>query len=563
MQRRRFLALTLGLTAGGGLALSGCGGGGGSATGGATIDSAKRVAALDLVRARFESLRGIDPDTACQQIAGYLKGLPEFEAAGVSPDRCAWGRFTDGRLLIVVNNRAISASRARAPKSRASRAVEFLPNSPTVRIFDNLGSAFEHVTYDLAELLPRHGYQMAGGGVLKATVEELKKVEGDGIFYIESHGGLGSIRGGLDTYGIYSGTLTTVAAEEVYKADLDAGHLSYMIAEVDEDPVTQQRSAEPRYGIMPSFVEKYMKFGEASLVYFSACSSDNAEFKAACLRAGAGVYLGWTQTTLSFVAFSAATFLFDRLLGENKVLPVDPKDSYPMLLGGAAAALAKNINPVTKAAYDTAPDTGSKLTFTVGDTSVWGIAPYIVGSVYDSDSGVMTLSGYFGPNEGTVERDGTGTSPGQPVSVQSWQEKEIKLVLPDQVKTLLVRVGSRYSNVQVVGGNFTMSGPGGGSFLVRDAITVYVNGKVIYDDPAGATQGQRAPITFYAPMFNSKLRLTLRTVGTYGGTGEIFLKVPVGSIYGSADGSPQRIRPYVTDLITNRGQIDLGVVALL
>lgn len=565
MNRRHFLALSLGLASGAIASLSGCGGGGGSKTSGATVAPSERLAILDQATSKLASLNVVDPETACQQMADFLKSLPEIEAAGVSKDRCAWGRFTDGRLLIVVNNRKVTDGRATRPRTPPTRAAVYLPEGESVRIIDNLGTAFEHVSDSLAEMLPRHGYGLVGDKVLKAGIDDLKQVKGDGIFYIESHGGLGSLRTGKDTYGIYSGTLCTAAAEATYAADLDAGHLSYMVAEVDEDPVTAQRSIEPRYGIMPSFVEKYMSFGPASVVYVSACTSDNAEFKAACLRAGAGLYIGWTAPTLSFVAYSAASFLFDRLLGENRVAPTDKIDAYTLLFAGVQPSLAKTINPTTKTFFDTSPDNGSKLTFTASIDSSYpqGIVPSIVSSTYDSDSATLTLDGYFGSEEGAVERDPAGAAAGQTIPHSTWSEKKITLSVPDGARTMRVRVGSRAGNIKTVGGTFTISGPGGGTFRVRDAISVYVNERLVYADPAGATEGERNPVSFYAPMLNSKLRLTLRTAGTYGGTGEIYLKVPAESIYASPDGSLQRIRPKVLDLTTNNGQIDLGVVALL
>ncbi len=95
--------------------LAGCGGNGlfGSAPvnapgggGGGALTDDLRLAALDAVNGKFQSLQGLDTQSINQQMLKYLQSRPEFEAAGVSRYDTIWARFTDGVSLIVFNNRA-------------------------------------------------------------------------------------------------------------------------------------------------------------------------------------------------------------------------------------------------------------------------------------------------------------------------------------------------------------------------------------------------------------------------------------------------------------------------
>src|SRR5947208_2964186 len=88
---------------------TGCGGGSGSGggSGGGAITDASRDAAIKGIESKFAELLGrhMPRDQVNQAMADYISTQPLFEEAGVSRDECAWGRFKDGRILVVVNNR--------------------------------------------------------------------------------------------------------------------------------------------------------------------------------------------------------------------------------------------------------------------------------------------------------------------------------------------------------------------------------------------------------------------------------------------------------------------------
>ena len=83
---------------------AGCGGGG---SGGASpaVSKSVRSATFSAVKAQFATLPHTDPIADGKAMAAFLASRKEFEASGTSPDGSAWGRFTDGRLFLVLENR--------------------------------------------------------------------------------------------------------------------------------------------------------------------------------------------------------------------------------------------------------------------------------------------------------------------------------------------------------------------------------------------------------------------------------------------------------------------------
>jgi hypothetical protein len=134
-------------------------------------------------------------------------------------------------------------------------------------------------------------------------VAALKAVQGDGIFYIDTHGFSATNRQGEEVFGI--ATSTSVDASE---EDLDTGRL------VD----LKTGGSATSYLITAAFVRRYMSFAENAFVFINACGSDSNEaFRRAFLDKGAAFYAGWSQTVRDSSANIAAKFAFDRLLGAN------------------------------------------------------------------------------------------------------------------------------------------------------------------------------------------------------------------------------------------------------
>src|SRR5688500_6570054 len=117
--------------AGGALAaagLYGCGGGGsngggGGGGGGSSISDTQRAAVIQSVKGQFAQIvaAGGDVDSQNSAIAAVMAGMPEFEESGSDDEfDSAWGRFKDGRLLIIGNIPFPEGSRSPSRASRAS-----------------------------------------------------------------------------------------------------------------------------------------------------------------------------------------------------------------------------------------------------------------------------------------------------------------------------------------------------------------------------------------------------------------------------------------------------------
>jgi hypothetical protein len=330
------------------LLISGCGSG---LEGGDGLSAESRTAVMDSV-SEFVAKLPSDSDfsTNLNSLADFLSKRSEFSETGVSEDfSCVWGRFANGWGFVVKTDRppTIAEDNSTAKvifpsyetrKISDPNAVERIivhsdnltpwvnrPDMPVVaqaKLFHCLESGFGNVVPTIRSWLLASGYsvnnELSSGG----TVEDLKTVKGDGIFYIGTHGAggrFGSNSGKM--FCLMTGTRVTPENEPLYKEDLDDQSL------VIFETYVNNYSVERRYAITENFVRKYMKFGQNSLVYVDACFGDNENFRKACQEVGASLYISWTGSVYDPTAVRAAHFIFDRMLGMNSMQGVveDPK----------------------------------------------------------------------------------------------------------------------------------------------------------------------------------------------------------------------------------------------
>lgn len=465
---------------------------------GASLTVEERHVAIDAVedRARELGQRELSREEFNEALAAWFGSRAEFEAAGVDEESSSvWARFTDGRLLVIANNRdpgapseaardstlpapvstvAPSATNlaARTEQGRASpwaspwaspsprtmpspfrgsttpllqaaaggQATE-LPESKKARILHSFGSDFEQVQApvdDLAGWLEDAGYEIDRGKEGDASVEVLRNVSGDGVFYLNTHGGTGETRTGQKVYIIQSSTLKNKELEksDIYQEDLDNGRLVYMTAKnggkilgglIDD--------WDTRYAITYHFVEKYMSFGKNGLVFMNACFSGNphsdiSSFSFAMHKKGAGVYVGWTKSVGPDAAFTGARYMFDRLLGGNRYKPEDPAQrpfDWSLVLEdmnkkGLTVDRGTGAELVAKPASLNAPAMG-----------VLAPSIYAVSNLFDVDEGraQLGISGIFGMDPGPAGQV-TISGPGGEVAlaVISWEPTFILADLP-------------------------------------------------------------------------------------------------------------------------------------
>jgi hypothetical protein len=434
------LALTMGFV--------GCGGGTPGNGNGDTMSVAERTAAMGAVADYRETLGPSSGPATAQALATYLGTRPEFEASGVSDTGDAWGRFTDGRLAILICTDDPAddvATEAAGVGIRAQRSG--VPANKPARILRSMGTAFPNCVPDLLNWLGQAGYTNAGG---TATIASLKTVSGDGVFYLHGHGGAGSVRAGAaPAYALWVLDDYTAANEAAFAADLGTGAVCYMLARQDKD-----QPAVWHYAITDEFVTQYMSFGKNSFVLIHGCNGNSASaatFKAACFAKGASLYAGWTDVVMSNDSSRASRFVIDRMLGANLYSPKESPKQRPFDYQAVWTDL-------TSRGWDTSHAEGhgtAKFTFSTKSGSDCGIlAPSIEfitlyeAPFHDTAKTKMELAGLFGDDPGDSKR--TVTVGGTKVDVTEWAADKVTCDIPNfgegSVGDVVVEVASHRSN---------------------------------------------------------------------------------------------------------------------
>ena len=424
------------------LLLAGCGGGHSSIGGGAgaSLTDAQRLTVLDSVGHMFQSLPGVDSVADNQAMAKYLSGRSEFKQVSISNEGTVSASFQDGRLLVIYNNRipigapgkqvALPGVNLRTGRASATE----LPTPTQARVTTSLGTCFTLSTItSIRALLENRGYNLVfkvGQSVQTgATVEELKKVSGDGVFFMLAHGGVAHRLDGSDIITVSTQSEPTLASEALYQPDLDDATLGYAFSKTDEIPGGGCTTPK-RYVFTSKFITKYMRFGPNSFVMFNACSSaSDPKFLSACFSAGASLFVGWTRPALDDDASNAALFLIDRMLGANEFEAEVPKQR-PFDYRAVAGQMSQVV-PELGHALDTttSPKYGvSKLIFTSNPKDGQGdfalLAPTIGVLNVDMNSNHLIVLGIFGNVAGMV------TIGGQSIDLLSWTPSAITCTLP-------------------------------------------------------------------------------------------------------------------------------------
>jgi hypothetical protein len=175
--------------------------------------------ACDAVSEKFASLLQLNQDADSQALLEFIRGRPEFVSSGIDAGSSSiWASFADGERLVVgntsivpwqsasgsqpnpsisppitINTGAPPSAELLAPSTSASspaaaQPIFDLPVSPKAHILSGVGfPAAPFVATQIAQMLTDQNYAPAKGA---ATVEGLKQVAGDGVFYLVSHGGV-------------------------------------------------------------------------------------------------------------------------------------------------------------------------------------------------------------------------------------------------------------------------------------------------------------------------------------------------------------------------------------
>lgn len=430
--------LALGLAA---LTVLACGGGGTGVSdgggGGTEIPIEERTAVIESVEQKGMELAagGLSVDEQNAQLADFMTDQKQFAEVKVTPEQNVFGRFSDGRLYIYVNNRFPDfATGVSAPTvvrdNRQTMANPLVTTSKQARLFHSFGLGFnqqQHPIDTMGGYLKDAGYTLNNPAEGDARLATLRGVSGDGFFYLNSHGFGLELSDTEKTYGVGSSTLRTDDNERLaeIKDDLNNKRILYATAPNGESWSLLGKTipkVDTRYAITHRFVEKYMSFGQNAVVFINACWSgftgvdQGAQaFMFACFKKGAGTYLGWTNKVATPISEQAPLYFVDRLCGANDTDPEDPKQrpffvdeivanmkSKGLANSGAAELIVKN---------------------RVANTTI-GVRPTIESLMMLEQTSQLAIFGQFGPAAGDVFVGG------QPATNVIWGPKEIICDIP-------------------------------------------------------------------------------------------------------------------------------------
>ena len=419
-----------------------------------------RMAVIDNTVHLADSLAG-DPDFY-NKIAAYLNGLPEIDTAQViyAPST-VWAIFTDSVILMVSNNRlpappAINHAPADMKSQTTPEPTEMpiriaptepqyfspalptatksgLPKSLDALFLNTLGNVFQPITSTLSGWLSARGYSSYTG---QETVEALRTINGEGVFFFSTHGGAGYFNGAMtdSAYALWTSTITTAANVPTYRADLRAKRLAVQIALLDVLP-NGDSVMQAHYGITSRFVTHYWQnLSDNSMVYIDACGSDGPfaqPFKNAVLAKNAGVYFGWTYSVFSDASNLVARFLIDRLLGANeyqsyKESPPQRPFDYVAIYGDLSQ---RNLHAHPTPDSLVAPGKKTVFKHTAGAGDFGLLAPSIRYMAVVEHFDTLYVTGLFGPDPGEpLRRVLVG---GTDMLVYSWSPELITCFIPN------------------------------------------------------------------------------------------------------------------------------------
>lgn len=316
---------------------------------GKPITDDARLAALEKCDAKIKELNEITNEADRLQFISWVKQQPEFRTSGQLDGSGVYAVFTDERIAFFVDTPLTGdppdGGRKRGEESageneegnttgRANQTARTtaVPKSKQVTLYNGMGAYFNGTndnTVSLENIFKASPTQFTVKRT-DATIENLKAVSGDGVFYIFTHGGGGAIpkpapdKDSLFVMSLWTKNKVSPQNEVTYKQLLDEKKLAYMRSTFDSN------AREWHYGITGEFVRGFMSFAENSLIYLDACNTFRSTpgsliFRQTVLNKAANkkaTYFGWTSETNAFNSALTSQYIFDRLLGTNTEIKV-------------------------------------------------------------------------------------------------------------------------------------------------------------------------------------------------------------------------------------------------
>jgi hypothetical protein len=315
---------------------------------GASISGVQRTRVINSLQTFMDSVHRVNPTALRSALLNYFNSKPEFQSAGMAEDGSVYGVFTDGRLMIYGVDFPDDASVAPAGASpivpKRTNGLDkigsdFPSSNDAIFMYsryspnDTYNSTFEtftgHLEHDFPIVFDK--IKTAYNYVPKiATIDELKKVSGAGIFHWATHGGEGKLADKTtDMYSLMTAEVYNNGKDTVeYKDDFAQNRLTYFAGGIKKDSAGAEHLLW-YYGITPAFVAKYMSFSQNSLVFIFACTSYNPLIIDGFRKAQASAYLGWDKPVLISDGYYASVFFFDRCFGTNVCVPFPSPPQRP------------------------------------------------------------------------------------------------------------------------------------------------------------------------------------------------------------------------------------------
>lgn len=420
------------------------------------------------IDAKFASLPHLNIHADNQEMLSFFRSRPEFVDSGIDPSSAAvWAKFANGRLIAIVNNLIMPAQTTAntqpstgvssqswaspthsqqtqkpneqvSPSASAVAADTELPKSSTYRVLNTLGLGWKapDAVIDIRRWLDNQNYTKIDDD---ASVEGLKKVGGEGVFYIASHG---KVLGSPPQYYLWTDTIKTPYGQKTYEQELPpkGNHLIYFEAIRGDDAMLGGLIYETHYAINAQFVTDYWhEFGVNSLVYIDACESNSLgakDFVNACFQKHASVYFGWAGGTNEeadvddAIAADTARLIFDRLLGADGYAPSNPPQRPFDYLSVVNSLAAHGLGAFQGVLDGQQVDS---FLFETPNGQFGLLVPSIAYLAVNEARASLTIYGLFGSDPRPT---GTGavTVGGLPVEISSWSD-------PNTIVTLLPAPG--------------------------------------------------------------------------------------------------------------------------
>ena len=375
------------------------------------ITDEQRLEILDDFRNKAIELNNLVTAEDRAQFLEWLSTHPHIADAGYAEED-VYAVFDDDRVAFFVRTPLNDSTGRKAGGGRAMQRIvqplsnartNDLPKTKKVSLFSGLGQYFSDSRIGIEKAFSKviTQYQLS---YLDASVENLKAVSGDAVFYINTHGGAGDIpysAGVRSSFimALWTTDSCTAENERKYKADIDSLNLVYMFATYDT------QTPEWHYAITHKFIKKYMTFGENCLIYADGCNTFSSirgakEIRDEVIRKATNqqaTYIGWTAVSIHDVAQKAAHFVFERLLGN--VASEDPIQR--------PFDLARIFQDLRNRGWDKNAR-GAELTYqsTSFDVDQILLVPTIDSLMIDEYTSTLMIAGLFGSDIGKVTIDG-------------------------------------------------------------------------------------------------------------------------------------------------------------